>query len=180
MKCCYVSPYEFVSRCKNGLYTLKDKYSHVLKKPISESHLVRFYGSKIYKVDQSTQLTPEKFESIPDTSCANQEYDMSFDYDDSCKCTNVYQSTPKESVPITSMPIKLQIVIMSSKGTAFSLDESETLSVGTQQMNCPLGNVNIDDIEIEIVEDLNDKDLPIHFWPLREVECIVSAMKLVS
>ena len=152
MKSRYIGPYKIVSRCKNGLYTLKDKYSHVLKKPISGSHLVQFYSSKIDRVDQSTPLTPDKFESIPNTSCADQEYDMSFDFYDSCKCTNVYQSTGKESMPITSTPIKSQIVIMSSKDTPFSSDELETLSVGTEQMNCPLGKVNIDDIKIEIVD----------------------------
>ena len=52
---------------------------------------------------------------------------------------------------------------MSSKDMAFSSDESETLSVGTEPMNDPLGNVNIDDIKIEIVEDLNDDHLPILF-----------------
>ena len=106
-----------------------------------------------------------------------QESEMSFDFDDSCKCTNVYQSTGKESLPMTSTPIKSQIVIMSSKEMAFSSDESETLSVGTEPMNFPLGNVNIDDIEIEIVEDLNDDHLPIHFWPLGEDDRKVAAMK---
>ena len=101
MKCHYVGPYKIFSRCKNGLYTLKDKYSHVLKKPISGSHLVRFYGSKIYKVDWSTPLTPDKFESIPDTSCANQEYDMSFDFDDSCKCIQMsIKVHPKNLCPL--------------------------------------------------------------------------------
>ena len=32
MKSKYVRPYEIVSRSENNLYTLKDKYSHVLKK----------------------------------------------------------------------------------------------------------------------------------------------------
>ena len=107
MKSHYVGPYKMVSRCKNSLYTLKDKDSHVLKKPISGSHLVWFYGSKIDNIDRSTWLTPDKFESIPNTSCANEEYDMSFDFNDSCKCINVYQITDKESMPITSMPIKI-------------------------------------------------------------------------
>ena len=51
------------------------------------------------------------------------------------------------------------------------------LSVGNEQMNFPLGNVNIDDIEIEMVEDLNDDNLPIHFWPLGEEDRKVGAMK---
>ena len=54
-------------------------------------------------------------EEITGTSGARQESEISFDFNDSCKCTNVYQCTGKESLPMTSMPIKLQIVIMSSK-----------------------------------------------------------------
>ena len=51
MKSPYVSPYDIVSRSENGLYFLKDKYSHCLHKPISGSLLVKFYEDKLYKVD---------------------------------------------------------------------------------------------------------------------------------
>ena len=67
---------------------------------------------------------------------------------------------------------------MSSKDTQFSLDKSETLSVGTEEINCPLGKVNINDIEIGIVEDLNDKYVPVHFWPVMEEDRKLAAMKL--
>ena len=97
---------------------MKDKDSHCLKKPISGSHLVWFYESKIYKVDQSTVTNANNFVSVEE-SCGScdpiQESEMSFEFDDSCKCTNIYHSTPKESLPLTSSPIKLQIVIMPSK-----------------------------------------------------------------
>ena len=176
MKCHYVRPYEIFSRFDNGLYILKDKYSHSLKKPISESHLLQFYENKIYKVDLSTPLSPQNLEAIPSTSCGKQESEISFDFDGSCKYTDVYQGTCNESVPMTSTPIKLQIVNMSSKDKAFSSNKSEMLNVGTEPMNFLLGNVNKDDIEIEIVEDLNDNHLPIHFWPLGEVDRKVAAM----
>ena len=66
---------------------------------------------------------------------------------------------------------------MWSKDTQFSSDKLEKLSVGTEEMNCPLGKVNIHDTKIEIVEDLNDEYLPVHFWPLREEDTKLAAMK---
>ena len=63
MKSKYVRPYEILSRSENNLYTLNDKYSHVLKKKNSSSLLVKFYDSKIYKVDRSTDLRLE----VPDS-----------------------------------------------------------------------------------------------------------------
>ena len=40
--------------------------------------------------------------------------------------------------------------------------------------------MNIDDIKIEIVEDLNDDPLPIHFWPLGEDDRQIAAMSKFS
>ena len=170
MKLKYVRPYEILSRSENNLYTLKEKYSHV-----------RFYDSKIYKVDRSTNLNLEVPE-IPDMSCATQNSectDSSGDIDSSCKCTNVYQVPQKSIFPVTSMPIKLQIIIMSSKENAFSSDELEVLSVGSEPLNFPFGNINmnIDDIEIEIVEVLNEDPLPTHFWPLGDDNRKIAALK---
>ena len=132
--------------------------------------MVKFYDSKIYKVDRSTDLRLEVPDS-PDMSCASQDSECTGKIDSSCKCTNVYQVPPKSVFPITSTPIKSQIIIMSSKENVFSSDESETLSVGSEPENFPFGNVNmnIDDIEREIVEDLNEDPLPPVFghWEMR-------------
>ena len=59
--------------------------------------------------------------------------------------------------PVTSTPIKSQIVIVSIQEMALSSDESETIDVGTEEIpNNPFSNMNVDDIPIEIVDDLND------------------------
>ena len=83
-----------------------------------------------------------------------QETDKSSDFDKSCNCTDLYDFSQKAQCPITSTPIKSQIVIMSSKEMAFSSDESDTISVGTELSTFPLHDLNVDDIEIEIVDDL--------------------------
>ena len=91
MKSKYVRPYEIVSRSEHNLYTLKEKY--FLKKKISGSHLVKFYDSKINKVDRSTNLNL-KVPKIPDMSCAMQNFECtesSVKINSSCKCRNVYQ-----------------------------------------------------------------------------------------
>ena len=91
----------------------------------------------------------------------------------------MYQVPPKSVFPLTSTPIKSQIIIMSSKENAFSSDESEMLSVGSEPQNFPFWNVNmnIDDVEIEIVEDLNEDPLPTCFWPLGDDNRKIAALK---
>ena len=78
---------------------------------------------------------------------------------------------------MTPTPIKLQIVIMPSSEIAFSSDESETLSIGTNNYINPLMNLNVDDIEIESVEDLNDNELATRFWPLGDEDRKIATLK---
>ena len=63
-----------------------------------------------------------------------------------------YQPT---SHVVTSTPIKSQIIIMSSKEMPPSSDESEMIDVGSEMSN-PFGNINVDEIPIEIADDLMD------------------------
>ena len=74
----------------------------------------------------------------------------------SCECAREYQPS-KSPVPLTSTPVKSQIVIMSSQEMPPSLDESKTIDVvGSEVCNNPFGDMNVEDIPIEIVDDLND------------------------
>ena len=57
--------------------------------------------------------------------------------------------------PVTSTPIKSQIVIMSSQEMPPSSDESETIDVAVERN--PFGDMNVDEILIEIVDDLNNE-----------------------
>ena len=78
---------------------------------------------------------------------------------------------------MTSTPIKSQIVMMPSTEIAFSSDEFETLSVSTDNYINPLMNLKVDNIEIEIVEDLNDNELPTRFWPLGDEDRKIATLK---
>ena len=40
----YTGPYQITNISSFGLYFLKDKYRHQLKRPIPLNHLVRYYG----------------------------------------------------------------------------------------------------------------------------------------
>ena len=40
----YIGPYQITYVSSSGLYYLKDKYSHQLKRPIPLNHLVKYYG----------------------------------------------------------------------------------------------------------------------------------------
>ena len=60
--------------------------------------------------------------------------------------------------PLTSTPIKSQIVIVSSTEMPLSLDDSETIDVGNERAEAvldPWGDLNVDEIPIEIVDDLH-------------------------
>ena len=58
---------------------------------------------------------------------------------------------------MTSTPIKYQITIVSSQEMPLSSDESDTICVGTEEIPYnPFGNMDVDQILIEIIDDLND------------------------
>ena len=107
MKSPYIGPYEIVSRSENGLYFLKDKYSHCLHKSISGSLLVKFYEDKLYKVNHVSSMVLDESE-VQEQNV--QETDKSSDFDESCKCTDLYDFSQNSQCPITSTPIKSQIV----------------------------------------------------------------------
>ena len=80
--------------------------------------------------------------------------DIESDVDsNTCKRTKQYdiQSHPKL---VTSAPIKSQIVIVSSKEMPLSSDELETIDVGVEGSENPFGDMNLNEISIEIVDDL--------------------------
>ena len=88
---------------------------------------------------------------------------------------------------MTSTPIKSQIVIMSSQEMPPSSYESETIDVGVERN--PFGDMNMNEILIEIVDDLNNKsgvDVTVTvveeppvclFMPVCDDDHVVAAMK---
>ena len=87
------------------------------------------------------------------------------------------------------MPIKSQIVIMSSCEMPVSSDESETTDVVNDRNINPWGDIPVDDIPIEILEDLHtDSDSscdvidvqtppPMIFNPLSVKQCKMAGLK---
>ena len=47
--------------------------------------------------------------------------------------------------------------------------KSNTISVGAELSTFPLCDLNVDDIEIEIVDDLNEVEMPVRFWLLGDM-----------
>ena len=115
----------------------------------------------MYRVNKQGQLYPESVspcDSQDDTSCdINDEITEGVDIEtSSCKRATKYETSVK-ATPVTSTPLKSQIVIVSSQEMPPSSDKSETIDVGTEDFQSnPFGEMNINDIPIEIVDDLND------------------------
>ena len=128
-------------------YYLTDGHSHTLKKPIPASHFVHFYDNKGSYCKRSDDF------SYDDTS-GSSDIDYLSDEKNNCNRAKIYN--PSESkILCTSIPIKSQIVIMSSKEMPVSSDESETIDVGTEMaLGKVFGDINVDNIPIEIVDDL--------------------------
>ena len=155
----YLGPYTIVSKCGNNNFKLKDKFSHFMKTSIHASRLVHFYDDKLYKVNNKGQVDGESYSGNgTDDKMSYCSYLESEGSDiTSCKRAREYQ--PSKNVgPLTSTPVKSQIIIASSKEMPPSSDESETIDVCGPYIsnNNPFGDMNVLDIPIEIVDDLND------------------------
>ena len=127
--------------------------------------LVQFYENQTYKTNSdNTQFKTESTGSSNDMSDDSND-DMVFMLSTNCKGQSCQKanipnfqkpSTPKKSQDTVSS----QIVIVSSKELLMSSDESSTIDVGTEcsQPNAgtrnPWGDMDINDVPIEIVDDL--------------------------
>ena len=187
LKSKYLGLYTICAHSSTGnSYYLTDCHSHPLKKCIPASHLVCFYDNKGSYSKRSGDC------SYDDTS-GSSDVDYLSDEKNNCNRAKIYK--PSESkLPHTSTPIKSQIVIMSSKEMPVSSDESETIDVGTEMsLGKVFGNMNVDDIPIEIVDDLmNDskqdsddtiimtegaQSVDLHFNPLTDQDRHEAALK---
>ena len=155
--------------------------------------LVRFYEDKLYKVNEKGQLDGEGSFSNDNLDDLSTISDMESDNDvgiSSCECARAYQPSTN-TVPLTSTPVKSQIVIMSSQEMPPSSDESKTVDVvGFDVSKNPFGDMNVEDIPIQIVDDLNDltgdDDVKVTevqappvclFCPLSDEDHVCAAMK---
>ena len=151
-------------------FFLKDKYSHFLKCSVPVNHLIQFHEDKLYKVDEKSKVTYDSDQDVEsmvteDRDLSHSNLDNEFPSDtECCKRTENYVASKN---PLTSTPIKSQIVIVSSTEMPLSFDDSETIDVGNERVDHVLnlwGDLNVDEIPIEIVDDLHqtgDSDLTI-------------------
>ena len=157
-------PYTITGRTATG-YFLHNRFSHQLVCSVPASQLVQFYENQTYKTNSdNTWFETESTGNSNDMSDYSND-DMVFTLSTNCKgqscqianIPNFQQtSTPKKSQDTVSS----QIVIVSSKELPMSSDESSTIGVGTEcsQPNAgarnPWGDMDINDVPIEIVDDL--------------------------
>ena len=140
-------------------FFLKDKYSHFLKCSMPVNHLIWFH-EVTFDSDEDVELGV-----LEDRHLSQSNLDNDFPSDtECCQRTRNYAAS---KAPLTSTPIKSQIVIVSSTEMPLSLDDSETIDVGNERAEAvlnPWGDLNVDEIPIEIVDDLHqtgDSDLTI-------------------
>ena len=161
--CTFFRPYKLVSQCSTGNWYLLDKWGYRLSKSVPSNHLVRFYKNKKYKTKngkviglEAEPCDGEVSQSL--LSDANIDVNMEpSDVPDSCSRTTEYvvNSGPKTSTPIKSK----QILIVTGDEMPVSSDESATIDItntSEKVLNNPWGNMDVNDISIEIVLDLND------------------------
>ena len=145
---------------------MHDRFSHQLRCSVPASQLVLFYENQTYKTNSDNTQFETESNDISDDS----QDDMVFNFSSNCKgqscqranIPNLHKTlTPKK----TQDTVSSQIVIVSSKEMPMSSDESSTIDIGTEfsQPNSPVssvtnqnqwGDMDIDDIPIEIVDDL--------------------------
>ena len=193
----FTGPYEIVSISNDGSnFWLKDKYSHFLKRSVVVNHLVMFYENKYYQVDSQKKIV-SKVETDTEPMSTDEESTVV----DKCKAnldlSPTYQKTStnykQKQTPLTSTPIKSQMVIVSSTEMPLSSDDSEIIHVGTENFvdftRNPLGDLDVNKIPIKIVDDLHetgDSELTItlqekseepRYLPLNEENCRIVGLK---
>ena len=118
---------------------------------------MKFYDNKGSHVNKNTCIdsdcTDDRQSSSSDMECSS-PCDNEFD----CGRAKGYNLCNKSKVK-TSMPIKSQIVIMSSREMPPSSDESDTIDVGSDSVQGLFGNIKVEPVPVKIVDDLIDNNL---------------------
>ena len=168
---CFTGPYIIIGKSSTGSYFLCDRHSHTLKCPIPQQQLVEdFEAFKESSCDSDDDVTnnnhtentytPSKNITIDNNEtdsahspCGSESESLS-ENDFSCKRLDLFfpQDGPvRHSTPIHT-PIQSQMVIISSKDGACSVtsEESSLIDVGVDN---PMGNMDVNDIPMEIVSN---------------------------
>ena len=115
---------------------------------------MKFYDNKGSHVNKNARIDSDCTDDRQSSSSDMETCDSEFD----CKWAKVYNQCDKIKVK-TSMPIKSQIVVMSSREMPPSSDESDTIDVSTDSVQELFGNIKVEPILVEIMDDLMDNNL---------------------
>ena len=163
--------YIITGKSSTGGYYLRDKYSHALKHPIPQQQLVEYSEAcKTSMCDSdddvmnsnplentstpSKNITSDKDETDSAHSPCESDIESLSENDFSCKRLDPFypQDGPMGHSTSIHTPIQSQLVIIPSKDGACSItsEESSLIDVGVDN---PWGNINVNDIPMELVSD---------------------------
>ena len=163
----FTRPYIITGKSSTGGYYLHDKYSHALKCPIPQQQLVEYFEAcKTSMRDSdddvmnsnplentstpSKNITSDKDETDSAHSPCESDIESLSENDCSCKRSDLFY--PQERPMGHSTPIQSQLVIILSKDGACSItsEESSLIDIGVDN---PWGNIDVNDIPMELVSD---------------------------
>ena len=162
----FTGPYIITGKSSTGGYYLRDKYSHALKHPIPQQQLVEYFEAcktPMHDSDDvmnsnplentstpSKNITSDKDETDSAHSPCESDIESLSENDFSCKRSDLFY--PQDGPMGHSTPIQSQLVIILSKDGACSItsEESSLFDVGVDN---PWGNINVNDIAMELVSD---------------------------
>ena len=143
----FTGPYLITGQTQGG-FLLRNKYAHQLKRSVPAAQLVRYYGSMPTDETISGDLTDSESEDEITLSCQR---------------TSQVVINEKESIENDDSVIGSgQIIIMGREGQESSSAEESLIDVGEiegspNKTNNPWGDIDVNDIPIEIVEDLHEE-----------------------
>ena len=142
-------------------FILKDKYLHFLKHSVPVNQLIQFHEDKLYRLDERSKVTFDSDEDVESVVVEDRDLSQSNldnDFPSDTECCQRTKNYAASKTPLTSTPVKSQIVIVSSTEMPLLSDDSETIDVGNERAVAvlnPWGDLNVDEIPIEIVDDLH-------------------------
>ena len=141
----FTGPYLITGQTQGG-FLLRNKYAHQLKRSVPASQLVRYYG--VMPVEDEECVGADS-----DASDSGSEKELH----QSCQRSSGLVKENKQKGPEKkeNTPIGGQIVIMATNDKGFSSSDESLIDVVTNgKISNPFGNIDVNEIPIEIVEDL--------------------------
>ena len=189
----YTGPYTVLAKSGASAYFLKDRYGHRLLRSVPASDLVWFYDKSVYRTDGMSSVILSTCSDAESDEPGNTQQSQDGTSSETCQRVHTQDSQMKTSTSKKDKgSISSQIVIISSKELPVLSDDSSTIDVSIDEappspIN-PRGNMNVNDIPIEIVDHFSDtkqemlitdvtKKPSVYFKPLNDDDCKIASMK---